>query len=64
MAEQVRKNKQTSDRSEVTAEVTATTAAHSAQTKSDLDELLVDIDDVLESNAEDFVKSYVQKGGE
>ena len=26
--------------------------------------LLDEIDDVLESNAEDFVKSYVQKGGE
>ncbi|MEY3615830.1 MAG: ubiquitin-like protein Pup, partial [Ilumatobacteraceae bacterium] len=25
---------------------------------------LDDIDEVLETNAEDFVKSYVQKGGE
>ncbi|MEY2609471.1 MAG: Pup-like protein, partial [Actinomycetota bacterium] len=25
---------------------------------------LDEIDDVLESNAEDFVKSYIQKGGE
>jgi ubiquitin-like protein Pup len=32
--------------------------------KSELDDLLDEIDDVLESNAEDFVKSYVQKGGE
>jgi ubiquitin-like protein Pup len=32
--------------------------------KSGLDDLLDEIDDVLESNAEDFVKSYVQKGGE
>lgn len=30
----------------------------------DVDALLDDIDDVLESNAEDFVRSYVQKGGE
>ncbi len=30
----------------------------------DVDSLLDEIDDVLEENAEDFVKSYVQKGGE
>jgi prokaryotic ubiquitin-like protein Pup len=32
--------------------------------KADIDELLDEIDDVLETNAEDFVRSYVQKGGE
>jgi len=32
--------------------------------KAELDDLLDEIDDVLESNAEDFVKSYVQKGGQ
>ena len=32
--------------------------------KSELDELLDEIDEVLETNAEDFVKSYVQKGGQ
>ncbi|WP_122817563.1 ubiquitin-like protein Pup [Nocardioides pantholopis] len=31
---------------------------------SDVDGLLDEIDDVLESNAEDFVKSFIQKGGE
>jgi prokaryotic ubiquitin-like protein Pup len=30
----------------------------------DVDDLLDEIDDVLEQNAEEFVKSYVQKGGE
>lgn len=30
----------------------------------DLDDLLDEIDSVLESNAEEFVKGYVQKGGE
>jgi len=29
-----------------------------------LDDLLDEIDGVLEANAEDFVKNYVQKGGE
>jgi ubiquitin-like protein Pup len=32
--------------------------------KAELDDLLDEIDEVLEANAEDFVKSYVQKGGE
>lgn len=32
--------------------------------KAELDELLDEIDEVLEVNAEDFVKAYVQKGGE
>lgn len=30
----------------------------------DVDDLLAEIDEVLESNAEDFVRSYIQKGGE
>jgi len=32
--------------------------------KAELDDLLDEIDEVLEDNAEEFVKSYVQKGGE
>ena len=32
--------------------------------KSELDGLLDEIDEVLEANAEEFVKGYVQKGGE
>ena len=32
--------------------------------KSDMDDLLDEIDEVLETNAEDFVKSYIQKGGQ
>jgi ubiquitin-like protein Pup len=30
----------------------------------DVDAVLSDIDEILESNAEDFVRSYVQKGGQ
>ncbi len=30
----------------------------------DVDELLDEIDAVLEENAEDFVRNYVQKGGQ
>ena len=31
---------------------------------NELDNLLDEIDSVLETNAEEFVKSYVQKGGQ
>ena len=34
--------------------------AHSAE----VDDILSEIDSVLESNAEEFVKSFVQKGGQ
>ena len=32
--------------------------------KADLDGLLDEIDEVLEQNAEEFIKAYVQRGGE
>ena len=32
--------------------------------KEEMDEILDEIDSVLEENAEEFIKSYVQKGGE
>jgi prokaryotic ubiquitin-like protein Pup len=31
---------------------------------ADVDELLDEIDEVLETNAEEFVRSFIQKGGE
>lgn len=37
--------------------------AKAAQT-GEADSLLDEIDDILETNAEEFVKSYVQKGGQ
>jgi ubiquitin-like protein Pup len=35
-----------------------------AELKEEMDDILDEIDSVLEENAEEFVKSYVQKGGE
>lgn len=35
-----------------------------AASDEDLDDLLDEIDDVLEVNAEQFVRSFVQKGGQ
>ena len=40
-----------------------TAAAPEAQT-SDIDDILDEIDGVLESNAEEFVRGFVQKGGQ
>lgn len=39
-------------------------AEKNEQLKNDLDNLLDEIDEVLEDNAEEFVRNYIQKGGE
>ena len=52
------------DDDEVVEEPEATESDTGTKIKAELDELLDEIDDVLETNAEDFVKSYIQKGGE
>ncbi len=64
MAERVQKQKSNSER--VSEEVVSSEAStqQGEKLKAELDDLLDEIDDVLESNAEDFVKSYIQKGGE
>ena len=41
-----------------------TEASRGDQLKADLDDLLDEIDDVLEENAEEFVRNYIQKGGQ
>ena len=41
-----------------------TSSSKAAELKDEMDEILDEIDSVLEENAEEFVKSYVQKGGE
>ncbi|MDB5184574.1 MAG: Ubiquitin-like protein pup [Candidatus Saccharibacteria bacterium] len=45
---------------ELPTEVNETTS----KLADDVDTLLDEIDDVLEENAEDFVKGYIQKGGQ
>jgi prokaryotic ubiquitin-like protein Pup len=65
MAERELKKKQTPAREESeVVEETPGTSEQGEKIKAELDDLLDEIDEVLESNAEDFVKSYVQKGGE
>ena len=67
MAEQTRKQKTTTSRTnddEVIDEAAPTVSESGEKLKAELDDLLDEIDEVLETNAEDFVKSYVQKGGQ
>ena len=49
---------------EVEASVDTQGAERRQEMTDDVDSILDEIDEVLESNAEDFVRSYVQKGGE
>ena len=66
MAERINKPKPPSDRSgdEVVDEAAPAVSESGEKLKADLDDLLDEIDEVLETNAEDFVKSYIQKGGQ
>ena len=68
MAEQEQKRKGSGTRAtETEAEVEEAAPASSERgekIKADLDDLLDEIDEVLEDNAEEFVRNYVQKGGE
>lgn len=64
MAERERKQKPApKERTEAVVEEAAP-AKQGEKIKEELDDLLDEIDSVLESNAEDFVRAYVQKGGE
>jgi ubiquitin-like protein Pup len=58
--EQSRRSKE-AERPEVEEE---TASPRSEADDQKLDELLDEIDSVLEENAEEFVKNYIQKGGE
>lgn len=61
--EQIRKSPQERTDEEEPEEAPAT-SEKGEKLKAEMDDLLDEIDDVLETNAEDFVKSYVQKGGQ
>ena len=58
--DQTRKPKPKRDEEEAQAEAKKAESTTAEET----DELLDEIDSVLEVNAEEFVRSYVQKGGE
>ena len=67
MPEQLKKTSQSRKSVTPAVETSTSSAAASSTSKNltaELDSLLDEIDEVLESNAEEFVKSYVQKGGQ
>jgi ubiquitin-like protein Pup len=68
MAEQEQKKKGSGARKSETEtevdEATPATSERGEKIKAELDDLLDEIDEVLEDNAEEFVRNYVQKGGQ
>lgn len=67
MAERAQKTKAKSSKKSESAEQTEAKKKEDAAgvaLKEEMDALLDEIDGVLEENAEAFVKSYIQKGGE
>jgi prokaryotic ubiquitin-like protein Pup len=67
MAEQERKAKQRSGSEQQDEPAHAPSPKLSekgARIKKSIDEVIDEIDGILEENAEEFVKSYVQRGGE
>jgi ubiquitin-like protein Pup len=70
MAEQEQKRKapaadrSTTETETEIAEQAPATSERGDKIKAELDDLLDEIDEVLEDNAEEFVRNYVQKGGQ
>ena len=65
MAQEHKQTKKSSeDEEQSTAAAQGDVAERKEQLDEDIDAILGEIDDVLETNAEDFVKSFIQKGGE
>ena len=65
MAQEQKQPRRSSESEEATeAAPEAGVAERKEALDDDVDAILDEIDDVLETNAEDFVKSFIQKGGE
>lgn len=64
MAEREQIKKSAPSRTDATEIEELASGESGTRIKAELDDLLDEIDEVLETNAEEFVKSYVQKGGE
>ena len=65
MAQEQKHTKRSSEAEEQVEAAASTDAAERKdQLDEDIDAILGEIDDVLETNAEDFVKSFIQKGGQ
>jgi ubiquitin-like protein Pup len=64
MAEREQKRRQAPARGDEVTETVPAPTRQGEKLKAELDDLLDEIDEVLEDNAEEFVRSYVQKGGQ
>jgi ubiquitin-like protein Pup len=65
MAQEQKQPRKASEVEESTEEVIESDVAERKEAMDDdVDAILDEIDDVLETNAEDFVKSFIQKGGQ
>lgn len=61
---QKRASKTSEEVDAVEAEASSDVAERKDKLDQDIDAMLDEIDDVLEENSEDFVRSFVQKGGQ
>ncbi|MBN9620314.1 MAG: ubiquitin-like protein Pup [Actinobacteria bacterium] len=61
---QSRPQRQQQDETDETVEASTDVSERHEKLTEDVDAILDEIDDVLESNAEDFVRAFVQKGGQ
>jgi prokaryotic ubiquitin-like protein Pup len=61
---QKRPSKTSEEVDEAQVDDTTDVAERKEKLDDDIDAMLDEIDDVLETNSEDFVRSFVQKGGE
>jgi prokaryotic ubiquitin-like protein Pup len=61
---QKRTSKTSEEADQVEGEASSDVAERKDKLDQDIDAILDDIDDVLEENSEDFVRSFVQKGGQ
>lgn len=64
MPESERKSRSRHAETEAAEEIAPADSAQKAELDADVDSLLDEIDSVLENNAEEFVRSFVQKGGQ
>ena len=65
MAQEQKQPRKSSQEETATEEVVESDVAERKEVlDDDVDAILDEIDDVLETNAEDFVKSFIQKGGQ
>lgn len=64
MSERIQKTKEVQEREAEVEEAPGAVAADNSETLQITDDLLDEIDSVLEVNAEEFIKSFRQKGGQ